>query len=111
MGGNQEAFEYGKKLMERLIKKVDKLIATYKNDNKKLVPVMNLSFHVMKEAGVLGMDIPAGPYFNVFSGWMERAVDEQIEKISEEHYYSGLCKVLPILYGRAVFEEDFNQSM
>lgn len=101
---------YAQQLQKRVIKKVDKLIQTYKNDNKKLIPVMNLAFHVYKNAAVLGMDTNFNEYSQVFSKWIENAGDELIDRIKNEDYYSGLCKIIPLFHGKAVLESDFSQS-
>ncbi len=101
---------YAQQLQERVIKKVDKLIQTYKNDNKKLIPVMNLAFHVYKNAAVLGMDVDFNKYSQTFSDWMDNAGDELIDRIKNEDYYSGLCKLMPLFHGKAVLESDFKQS-
>lgn len=110
-GGSEESIEYARQLQERLLKKVDKLINANKNDNKKLVPVMNLSFIVLKAAHRLGMDASFNPYFETFSDWMERYADEQVERIKENHEYTALCKVMALLQGRAIIAQDFNQTM
>ena len=101
---------YAQQIQERVIKKVDKLIQTYKNDNKKLIPVMNLAFHVYKNAAVLGMDTDFSKYSQIFSDWIENAGDELIDRIKNEDYYSGLCKIIPLFHGKAVLESDFSQS-
>lgn len=111
MGGSEESIEYARQLQERLIKKVDKLIRTYKNDNEKLVPVMNLSFIVLKAAHRLGMDASFNPYFETFSDWMERSAEEEVERIKKNHNYTALCKVMALLQGRAIIAQDFNQTM
>ncbi|MDF2891183.1 MAG: hypothetical protein K0R80_1550 [Clostridia bacterium] len=110
-GGNEDSIEYARQLQERLIKKVDKLISTYKNDNKKLIPVMNLSFIVLKDASRLGMDTSFSPYFETFSDWMEQTAEEQVERIKENHDYTALCKVMVLMQGRAIIAQDFNQTM
>jgi len=110
-GGSEESIVYARQLQERLLKKVDKLINANKNDNKKLVPVMNLSFIVLKAAHRLGMDASFSPYFETFSDWMERYADEQVERIKENHEYTALCKVMALLQGRAIIAQDFNQTM
>jgi len=110
-GGSEDSIEYARQLQERLIKKVDKLISTYKNDNSKLVPVMNLSFIVLKAANRLGMDTSFNPYFETFSDWMERSAEEQVERIKENHDYTALCQVMALMQGRAIIAQDFNQTM
>ncbi len=110
-GGSEDSIEYARQLEERLIKKVDSLIRTYKNDNKKLVPLMNLSFIVLKAANRLGMDTSFNPYFETFSDWMERSAEEQVKKIKENHDYTALCQVMALMQGRAIIAQDFNQTM
>ena len=110
-GGSEDSIEYARQLQERLIKKVDNLIRTYKNDNKKLVPVMNLTFIVLKAANRLGMDTSFNPYFETFSDWMERSAEEQVKRIKENHDYTALCQVMALMQGRAIIAQDFNQTM
>jgi hypothetical protein len=86
------------------------LYELYKNDNKKLIPVMNLAFHVHKSAATLGMETDFGSYSQTFSDWMDRAGEELLDRIGKEHYYTGLCKLLPLFHGKAILETDFSQS-
>jgi hypothetical protein len=109
LGGETDAFYYAGLLIERDLKKADKLIRTYMNDNDKLIPVMNLTFKVMKEMQALGLDVPSG-YLQTFSEWMARAADEQIRKIREEHNYKALGPAIALAKGSAIMESDFSAS-
>ncbi len=48
VGGQTEAFYYAGLLLRRDLKKADRLIMVYQNDNEKLIPVMNLTFRLLK---------------------------------------------------------------
>lgn len=109
LGGETDAFYYAGLLLKRDLKKADKLIRTYMNDNDKLIPVMNLTFKVMKEMQALGLDVPLG-YIQTFSEWMARAADEQIRKIREEHNYKALGPAIALAKGSAIMESDFSAS-
>ena len=109
LGGETDAFYYAGLLLKRDLKKADKLISTYKNDNDKLIPVMNLTFKIIKEMQALGIDAPPG-YLDVFSEWMKRAADEQIKKIKEEHDYRALGPCVALVKGAAIMESDFSAS-
>jgi hypothetical protein len=109
LGGESDAFYYAGLLLKRDLKKADKLISTYKNDNDKLIPVMNLTFKIIKEMQALGIDVPSG-YLEVFSEWMKRAADEQIRKIKEEHDYRALGPCVALVKGAAIMESDFSAS-
>jgi hypothetical protein len=110
LGGETDAFYYAGLLLERDLKKADKLIRTYMNDNDKLIPVMNLTFKVMKEMQALGVDVPSG-YLQTFSEWMARAADEQIRKIREDHNYKALGPAIALAKGSAIMESDFSASI
>ena len=108
-GGETDALYYAGLLLQRDLKKADKLIRTYRNDNEKLIPVMNLTFKVLKELSALGGDIPAG-YMDVFSDWMARAADDQLKKIREEHDYKALGPAIALVKGSAILSSDFSVS-
>ncbi len=109
VGGETEAFYYAGLLLQRELKKADRLIMAYQNDNEKLIPVMNLTFRIIKEMGALGMDVPSG-YMETFSEWMKRAADEQLRKIKEEHDYKALGPAITLVNGSAIMTSDFSAS-
>ena len=109
LGGETDAFHYAGLLLRRDLKKADKLIMAYQNDNEKLIPVMNLTFKILKEMGALGMDVPSG-YMEEFSEWMKRAADEQLRKIKEEHDYKALGPAIALVKGSAIMSSDFSAS-
>lgn len=109
LGGETDAFYYAGLLLQRDLKKADKLIRTYRNDNDKLIPVMNLTFKLLKEMGALGADVPPG-YMETFSEWMARAADDQIRKIREEHDYKALSPAIALAKGSAIMASDFSAS-
>lgn len=110
LGNEQDALEYAKQLSSRLVKKADKLIRTYKGDHKKLIPVLNLTFNVLRNADILGVDAHLSDYLDTFSDWTQSAVKALIEEIKTDHVYTNLCKVMALLQGKAILEPDFEQS-
>lgn len=102
-------FYYAGLLLQRDLRKADKLIAAYQNYNEKLIPVMNLTFKIIKEMGALGMDVPSG-YMETFSEWMKRAADEQLRRIKEEHDYKALGPAIALFKGGAIMTSDFSAS-
>ncbi|AHF11301.1 MULTISPECIES: hypothetical protein [Dehalobacter] len=107
---NQEAFYYAGLLQLRNIKKADKLIASYKNDVDKLIPVMNASLKILKEAQTLGVDISIQPYLDTFSDWMVRAADKKIKEIREEHNYKAMGPAVSLIQSALIFTSDFQVS-
>lgn len=106
----QDAFYYAGLLQMRNIKKADKLIVTYKNDVDKLIPVMNASLKILKEAQTLGVDISIQPYLDTFSDWMIRAADKKIKEIREEHNYKAMGPAVSLIQSALIFTSDFQVS-
>ncbi|MDD2483922.1 MAG: hypothetical protein PHQ50_02660 [Eubacteriales bacterium] len=109
LGGETDSFYFARLLLERDLKKADKLIRTYQKDNEKLIPVMNVTFKILKEMGALGMEVP-NDYMGIFSDWMGRAADEQLRKIREEHDYKALSPALALVKGSAILSSDYSAS-
>jgi hypothetical protein len=110
LGQEQEAFYYAGLLQMRNIKKADKLIAAYQNDEEKLVPVMNATLKILKEAQTLGADISIQTYLQTFSDWMARAADKKIKEIREEHNYKAMGPAISLIQSALIFTTDFQVS-
>lgn len=110
LGGETGGFYYAGLLQMRNLKKVDKLIRTYKNDVDKLVPVMNVTLNVIREAEILGLDVPTQSYLNTLSDWMVRAAEEQLRKIREEHDYKAMGAAVALIQGSQIISSDFKLS-
>ncbi len=110
LGGETDGFYYAGLLQMRNLKKVDKLIRTYKNDVDKLVPVMNVTLNVLREAEILGLDVPTQSYLSTLSDWMARAADEQLRKIKEEHNYKAMGAAVALIQGSQIMASDFTLS-
>jgi|GEM_PF-1677266 len=109
LGGETDSRYYIGLLLNRNLKKADKLFVTYQSDNDKLIPVMNFTFKVLKEMDAQGIETPSG-YMDGFSDWMERAAEEQLKKIKEEHDYKALGPAMALVKGGAVMSSDFSAS-
>lgn len=109
-GNEEDAIDYARQLSSRLLRKAIKLIRTYSNDNKKLIPVMNFTINVLKNADSLGTDTNLSDYLETFSDWTECAVKELIDEIKTKHTYTNLCKMMALLHGKAIIEPSFEQT-
>ena len=110
LGQDEESFYYARLLQMRNIKKADKLIGAYKNDVDKLIPVMNTSLKILKEAQTLGVDISIQEYLATFSDWMVRAADKKIKEIREEHNYKAMGPAVSLIQSALIFNSDFQVS-
>jgi len=109
-GEQQEAIYFAQLLEMRNLKKADQLIRNYKNDVKKLIPVMNVTMKVLKQAQSLGMDVDNQYYFGVLSEWMDRAAEDQIRKIKEDHSYKALGAAIALIQGSLIMSSDYQIS-
>ena len=110
LGRDTDTLYLAQELSKRLIKKADKLIRTYRNDNKKLVPVLHVTITILKEANLLGCDALLSDYSGVFADWMLRAADEILEEIRTEHQYTKLCKLLSLLRTNAILDGSYHNG-
>jgi len=98
LGADNDGIYYAQLLQERAVKKVDKLIETYKYDTEKLIPVSQATMIITKEAYLLGVDIPpAEHYLGIFYDWTVKALDEELRKIREKHNYKAMGTVLALI--------------
>lgn len=107
LGRDSDSLYLAQQLSKRLIKKADKLIRTYRNDNKKLIPVMNVTVSILKEADMLGDGVPFSEYTGTFADWTLDAADEILDEIRTEHQYTKLCRLLSLLRGNAILDSGY----
>ncbi len=116
LGADNDGIYYAQLLQERAVKKVDKLIETYKYDTQKLIPVYQATSIITKDAYLIGADIPpAEHYLGIFYDWTIKALDEELRKIREEHNYKAMGTVIALIRDTAFLasgsgHEDLTQE-
>ena len=91
-------FTVQKKLLKRLLKKCDKLIANYKPKAEYFTPVAKTVFSVAYEWELIGTepnDETTSYYFEIFGEWGQEIIKEYLDDIRNKHLYS---KAYPILW-------------
>jgi hypothetical protein len=89
-----------KKLVQRIHKKCDKLIAAYKPQDDYFLPVSVAVLSTQREIAPFTDENEASGYFEAISDWGVKVIDKYLGDIRDKHLYS---KAYPILWlGREV---------